>query len=230
MATKTFKQLVNDVLIRLREDQVSSVVETPYSTLVGAWINDAKRMVEDGWDWQALQAPVQISIVASTQTYALSTLNERARLLRDVQCPKFPLAYDTTVGDPFQLVDAPLDWIRTQRTLLATNPSMQAKPMYFATSKTSGGVQVDLYEMPTASRTWTLYFVDPQDDLSADSDFLVVPYAPVIQIALDYALSERGEEIGEPGTTVEQKALIHIGNAVAIDAQEQPHKTTFYPG
>ena len=230
MATKTYLQLVNEVLIRLREDQVASVAESTYSILVGAWVNDAKRMVEDSWDWQALQTNVQVNIVASTQTYALSSLNERARLLRDVNCPKFPLAFDTTSGDPFQLVDAPLDWIRTQRTLLAANPSNQAKPIYFAVSKTAGGMQVDLYEVPTASRTWTFYFVDPQDDLSADSDILSVPYAPVVQIALDYALSERGEEIGEPGTTVEQKALIHIGNAVAIDSQDQPHRTTFTPG
>jgi len=31
----TFLQAVNDVLIRLRENQVSTVTETTYSTLIG---------------------------------------------------------------------------------------------------------------------------------------------------------------------------------------------------
>ena len=39
---KRYLDLVNDVLVRLREAQVSSVSQNGYSSLIGALINDAK--------------------------------------------------------------------------------------------------------------------------------------------------------------------------------------------
>lgn len=230
MATKTYLELVNDVLTRLREDTVLAVTDNAYSALIGKWVNDAKRMCEDCWDWQALTAAVPVSILASTQNYTLTGLNERARLLRNSLYPYMPMAFDTTVGDPFQLFDRPNNWVIEQRTLLAANPSNQAKPIDFSIQRTAGAMVINLWEVPTGTRSWTLYFIDPQDDLSANGDILTIPYAPVVLTALDMALLERGEEIGEPGTRIEQRALMHIGNAVAIDSLDQPEKVTFYPG
>ena len=43
--TTTYLDLVNDVLVRLREAQVSSVSQNGYSSLIGALINDAKREI-----------------------------------------------------------------------------------------------------------------------------------------------------------------------------------------
>lgn len=230
MATKTFLELVNDVLVRLREDEVSSVDETPYSTLIGKWVNDSKRLVEDAWGWQALLTPVSVSIVASTLTYTVSTLNERARLaFKATPESNIPMAYDITPNDKFQLIYKPYAWIYDQRDLLNT-PEYQSKPIMFGVRKSpTDGVLIELMETPTASRSWRIYFIDPQDDLVNDSDVLLVPSAPVIQITLDYALNERGEETGEPGTTVEQRAILHIANAIALDSLEQDDKTTWSP-
>lgn len=230
MATKTYLELVNDVLIRLRETTVGNVSYSAYSVLIGKWINDAKRMAEDLWDWQALSTAKTVTLVASTQDYTIAGLNERARLEYQVDNPLHARAFDTTTGDPFELKEAPYQWIVDQRTLLAANPNNQAKPICFGVRKIAGGTAVGLYEVPTGARTWTFYFINPQDDLSGDSDVLTIPYTPVILIALDMALNERGEEIGEPGTTVQQRAYTHVANAVGIDALNQPHKTTFYPG
>ena len=38
--------IVNEVLRRLREDEVSAVANTAYSKMVGDFVNDAKRIVE----------------------------------------------------------------------------------------------------------------------------------------------------------------------------------------
>ena len=43
----TYLQLVNSVLRRLREDEVTTVGQTSYSKLIGEFVNDAKRTVED---------------------------------------------------------------------------------------------------------------------------------------------------------------------------------------
>ena len=43
----TYLELVNDVLTRLRETNVSTVSETNYSALIGKFVNDAKRQIVD---------------------------------------------------------------------------------------------------------------------------------------------------------------------------------------
>ncbi len=47
-----FLQLVNSVLRRMREDETSSVESTTdsYVKLIGEFVNDARRIVEDAWD------------------------------------------------------------------------------------------------------------------------------------------------------------------------------------
>ena len=46
--------LVNSVLRRLREDEVSAVANTTYSKMVGDFVNDAKRQVENSHDCLAV--------------------------------------------------------------------------------------------------------------------------------------------------------------------------------
>ena len=69
MAT-TYLQLVNDVLTRLRETTVANVSDTDYSALIGKLVNDAKREVEDAWDWEALAT-----------TYTITTSNGTSEVL-----------------------------------------------------------------------------------------------------------------------------------------------------
>ncbi len=56
MASTTYLQIVNKVLVRLREDTVATVVENSYSTLIGALVNRVKTEMEDTWRWHALRA------------------------------------------------------------------------------------------------------------------------------------------------------------------------------
>jgi len=60
----TYLELVNGVLRRLRENQVSAVDQNPYSLLIGDLVNDAKRIVEDAWDWSALRTTLTITTTA----------------------------------------------------------------------------------------------------------------------------------------------------------------------
>ena len=52
MALPTYLSLVNDVLVRMREPQVTTVSENNVSALVGKFVNDAKRQVADAYDFQ----------------------------------------------------------------------------------------------------------------------------------------------------------------------------------
>ena len=68
----TYLQIVNSVLRRLREEEVSTVAQNSYSKLIGEFVNDAKRTVEDAYDWTALRTELPVSLVADTTTYSLT--------------------------------------------------------------------------------------------------------------------------------------------------------------
>jgi hypothetical protein len=57
----TYLNLMNSVLRRLREEEVTTVNETTYSKMAGDFINDAKTMVEQAYDWSALRETVIIN-------------------------------------------------------------------------------------------------------------------------------------------------------------------------
>ena len=59
---KTYLTLVNDVLSRLRESEVTSVSDNTYSSLIGRFVNEAKREVEDAWNWNRLRSTITIDI------------------------------------------------------------------------------------------------------------------------------------------------------------------------
>ena len=61
----TFLNLMNNVLRRLREEEVSSVTESTFAKMTGDFINDAKHIVEESNDWSALRSTISISTTAS---------------------------------------------------------------------------------------------------------------------------------------------------------------------
>ena len=54
----TYLQLVNNVLRRMREEEVPSVDSSTYSKMIGDFVNDAKKLIETSWDWSALRTTV----------------------------------------------------------------------------------------------------------------------------------------------------------------------------
>ena len=73
----TLLELVNDVLIRLREPVVTTFNETTYSTLVAKFVNDAKRQVEDAFSWNSLGQTITVTTVASTPSYSLTGAGQK---------------------------------------------------------------------------------------------------------------------------------------------------------
>ena len=61
----TYLQLVNSVLRRMRETETDTIENSndSYVKLVGEFVNDARRIVEDAWDWSALRT----TLIAETQ-------------------------------------------------------------------------------------------------------------------------------------------------------------------
>ena len=179
----TYLQLVNAVLARLREDSVAAVSTSAYSRLIGKLVNDAKRQVEDAWDWDAMSTTLTLNTVAGTSTYVLtgSGLKPKGISINDVT-------------NRSSLSNVPIKWIFDQQQLATVSNS---QPAYYAWNVNDGtDSKVELF--PTPNGTYTLKFnlYVQQADLSADADVLILPHEAIEMGAYARALVERGEDGG----------------------------------
>lgn len=179
----TFLQLVNEVLSRLRDEQVFSVSQSAYSTMIGHYVNDAKKQVEDAWEWDALNTTLSITTAPGTTTYTVTGSGTRQKGV-DVNV--------TTIGNQAKLRARSMKWIQDQQQLATVTP---ASPCYYAWNG-SDGTDSKAEIFPTPNGTYTIAFNMnvPQVNLSVDTDILLVPYEPVIAGAFARALVERGED------------------------------------
>lgn len=181
----TYLQMVNEVLSRLREDTVATVSENSYSTLMGYYVNDAKRQVEDAWEWDALNTTINVTTVASTSTYTVTGSGMRH---------KGATANITTSGRQARLRQVSMKWIQDQQQLTTTTNEV---PAYFAWNGTDGtDSKVEFWPTPNGAYTVAFNLNVPQVNLSSDSDAISVPSDPVVAGAVARALTERGEDGG----------------------------------
>ena len=208
----TYLELVNSVMRRLREDEVTTVDESDYSKLIGDFINDAKRLVEDAWDWTALRATHTITTVSGTPTYTLTGFGTRGKVNQVLnETDNTVVRYES------------LKRIREQN--LGTNDASGTVIYYTVDGVDSNGdIKLRLYQTPNAVKTLTVYGVKRPADLAEDSDELLIPSSPVIQWAYAYALRERGETGGESGSEQAIFAQNDVATAISLDSQYHPEE------
>lgn len=199
-------ELVNSVMRRLRETEVGSVSDNSYSKLIGDFVNDAKRQVEDAYSWNCLTDTLSAVTGSGIFNYVLVGSGQRFRVLDVINdTDDFALKYQTTS--------------EMNRLFLMTS-SEQGSPRYynFNGTSSSGDTQVDLYPIPDGVYNIRFNVFKPQPKLTADADILLVPEEPVIFNATARALAERGEDGGI--ASGEMYALYNqsLADAIAIES------------
>lgn len=206
MATgKTWLELTNAVLRRLREPTQTSVTATTYSTLIGDFVNEAKREVEDAWDWNRLRSTVTVTTIAGTFTYTLTGLSKRFRVID---------AYNTSYHASMIQIGS----VEMNRLFLLQTPQSGEPQYYNFNGQSSGDPNVDVYPVPIGVSTLKFNVLTPQDDFSSDSTQLLAPDWPVILGAWAKAVSERGEDGGANSSEVDVLYRNALADAVAQDA------------
>ena len=179
-----YLDLVNDVLIRLREDEVTAVTDTPYSKLIGKFVNDAKRLVEDSYQWNALSETLTVTTANDLFNYVMTGSGQRFKVIDVINSE-----------DNFFLEYMPF----SQMNNLFLNQSPQkGSPYYYNFNgvDANGDTQVDIFPIPDG--VYNIYFniYKPQVSLSAGADVIKVPAEPVIKYAYAMGVAERGEDGG----------------------------------
>jgi hypothetical protein len=217
MAT-TYLSLVNDVLARLRESQVVLVNQNTYSTLIGKLINDAKREVEDAWNWSVLRTTVTVTTAADDYTYSLTDAGNRMKIQN---------VYDDT-NNAFLEYRSKRDFIDA----ISLNDDPQTgKPAYYTIDgvDANGDLRVQIYPIPDAAYSIKFDIINPEAELSEDTDTTALPKTPIVALAWAKAIEERGEDGGINVSSQYGVAKQALGDAIAIEAGRRDDEITWYP-
>jgi hypothetical protein len=211
----TYLELINDVLIRLRETTVATSNQTTYSTLIGKFVNDAKRQVEDAYGWNVLGQTVTIPTVAGTYVYSM-----------------------TGAGQKFQVMDAinitsnvglrNISFVEMNRFQNFV-PAISGIPEYYSFDGVDGNgdTKVVLYARPDNVYSLAFSLTVPQATLTSDSTSVLVPDVLVAQNAYARALVERGEDGGLASSEAYQLYRSMLSDYIALEGTRYPENQEF---
>tara|TARA_B100000809_G_C14979510_1_gene473994 strand:+ start:194 stop:862 length:669 start_codon:yes stop_codon:yes gene_type:complete len=219
----TYRELINEVLIRLREDTIltdwsgninDSTTVSEYQKVVGAMINDSKRTVENFHDWLVLRQTVNISTVSGTKNYNLSS-GQELKVIDSIN-------NSTGTG----LVQVSREFLNKRK--YPTDPT--GEPLYygFNGADSSNNLKIDLSPVPIASQTISFDIVKAQDELKTSTTVIKVPEKPVVLGAWARAISERGEDGGTQTTIVAEEAMQALKQAIMLDSGNTQYETQWY--
>ena len=216
----TYLELVNKVLLRLRENQVSTVQgsgnSNAYARLIGEFVNEAKAQVESAWDWSTLRNTLTVTTESGVFNYELNGSQNNFKVLS---------VWNDTSKIELEYADA--HWFNEvfRAAPVATGP---AAFYNFNGVSSDYDTQVDLYPIPDGVYTIRFDVTLRNPALSADADKLYIPSRPVILLATAMAIEERGEDGGQQSNNAYAAYRSALADEIALDAARHPEDTIWY--
>ena len=219
----TFRGLINEVLIRLREDTISSdwsgdindsTTVTDYQKVIGSLVNDTKRSVESYHDWLVLRQTVDVTTVASTKNYNLSSGQE------------FKVLDVVNNSTGYQLTQVNRSYLNS--IMYPNDPTGEPTYYGFNGADSSNNLKVDLSPIPTEAQTISFDIVKYQDELTEAATVISVPNKPVVLGAWARAIAERGEDGGTQSSIAAQEATNSLNQAIMIDGGNAKYENDWF--
>ena len=222
----TYLEMVNEVLVRMREEEVTSVVDPendPEQKMVCKFVNDARSFVERSHAWNALRRVWVIDLAHEQYKYNLTGASEQSSV------------YLLKYGTGNNLHEVPSKWIESKGREMGS-------PRWFAPSHVDKHtVQVSVYPRPdesfggsgdifeyTLAQFGQASFAAPNKQLYAygygqgnrlvsNEDEIAVPDDPVMNYALAFSQRERGEAGGQNSAEIFALARQYLSDAISWD-------------
>ncbi len=219
----TFRELINEVLIRLREDTIAtdwsgnindSTTVTDYQKVIGSLINDSKRNIESYHDWLILRETKEITTVSGTRNYNLDSGQEI----------KIVDVVNQTDGQ--RLKQASRQLMNSVR--YPTNNS--GYPIYYSFNgaDSSNNLKIDLEPIPDTAHTLSFDMVKYQDELKTASTVLKIPDKAVIIGSWMRAVSERGEDGGTQSSVIAMEYKEVLNQAIILDSGNTQYESDWF--
>ena len=228
-----YLEMVNEVLVRMREDEVLSVTDSnndPQQKLVCKLVQDAAKFVMGSHTWNSQRKVWTVPLLEGKGRYTLPTSGQGAAI--------YTVRY---TGTEEVLTEA-------NARYLSTKSGEAGKPRLYNPSWTDkGNVSLQLYPVPDnryqssedidsseygiaeyalaeyngkeseGSNTLAVFGYSQEERLSSDIDEVVLPNMPVMYYALAYASRERGELGGQSTGELFALAASYMSDAIAWD-------------
>jgi hypothetical protein len=217
MALPTYLDLVNDVLVRMREPEVTTVAENTVSNLVGKYINDAKRQVSDAYDWDAFNTPITVpTVVGQSQGYVITGAGVRFKTMDVINTTSF-----------YQM--QPLSHTNYDSFYYTTPTPTSGLPMYYTMQgvNSNGDMKVNFWPVPDAVYNIRFSLIVPEADFTTDTSTTLLAREPIVLGAFARALVERGEDGGL--TSSEAYALYKscLSDLISLELARSPENDSF---
>jgi len=224
----TYLSAVNSVLRRLREREATSVNNSSYTRLIGTFVNDAKREVEDAWNWTHLKNTIQVTTEQGVFRYSLTGSTRRFRLVKDYLGRA---AVFNDKEDVFLQKSPSTRWMSRQ---LNHDDVTQNQPQWFEFNgfDEEGDVIVDLYPIPDKAYSLNFDIILPQEDFATngddDSTQIHCPIQPIVFGAWSRAIYERGEDQGYLSDVAYREFRTALGDAISWDSENTSDEPNWY--
>lgn len=212
---QTYLDLVNKVLVRMRENTVTSVDQNVLSRLYGELVNKAKKDVEMAWNWEGLRMTYNITTSSATYRFSIPELTTDYR--------------DMTVWNDTSDIEMKNVPSREMSRWFMMQTPETGRPEYYNLNglNSNGEVIFDVYPIPDGVYTLRVDVVAPQPELTLNTDELLVPWQPVVELAVAYAMRERGEDGGQGSLDAIQVAYRTMEDWIGTEAARRPDEMTW---
>jgi len=175
-----------------------------YSRLMGDFVNQAKREVEDAHSWLALEGSYSVSALAGVASYRLIGFGRRARVR---------LVHNTTSNNRLLAQD----WDHFQSNVDFSQANGQPN-QWRINGLEEQDPKIEFWPTPEANYTIKVYATVPQPELTDDATEVTVPPYPVILGAYALAVAERGDDRGNNDLFAAREYESALNDAIAKDS------------
>jgi hypothetical protein len=209
--------VVNEVLIRLREPAVATVAVSDYTRLLAVYVADFDRKVGSAWKWTTTRRSISITTEPGVVSYELPNTTM-------LTIPRF--AFNKTRKGTVKVI--PFDEL-TKRYQAGTAPTGSVSGYgYNGVNPLTDNLMVDVWPIPSAVEELTFQVAGGYPRPLTDEDPIMVPPHVVSLGVTAKALLERGDEPTQVAVALEEYTSA-LNTAIAVDIERTPGEVDWVP-
>jgi hypothetical protein len=211
----TYLEIVNSVLVRLREQEVSTINENSYSNLISKLVNVVKREIDTSYNWSGYRTTFTLTTADDVFNYVLTGFGTTSKVLH---------VYNDTDDTTMRLKEG--QWF--DRAFRMSGTAQKGSPQYYNFNgvDSNGDLGVDVYPIPDKVYELRFNVVQDQTDLSTDSEVVTFNSPIIIEGVLSRAISERGEDGGSQDQEHRYRNL--LSDAISREVDLRLNESTWY--